>query len=561
MPEINVTTNPLHGNNDPKSDNQINLRTDKQNDALSALKVICDRIDNITSELEGNIDNDTKGLMIEEREALYTTLAKLDDAKDPQAPYIQNAYEYQQLSKKYDISEKDMECNQQLNKDLKALGMTYQEFVDNKTPRNIVVRDENGALKTNNNRGQRAGVLLLRVLTVAALGAAVFFSGGLAIPLIGAAVPGLSATGIFGAATTGAGLGGSVLAAVGFSIGANRLKKPLNDSNSESKKIFEATRAMYLGVGDEAKKRQNNVLYLKQKNGKTPLNRIANLFNPFSAQYITNPVKSSTNEAADNKDSQDTSPTEQKSNEDPPVVKTNGALLAAQVICALAVVATVAFFTGGLGLLPMLPLLGPVLSPAAAAITSGVSTLAAIITSGTGALGVAGFSVGANAVAATIGGAALVGYAGCKSATFGNEDAINRKIEDYNRKLQNKSASLPDVTIDNGTLSKAKELMVSTIASIQEKIVNVPESDSPDDFAIESLDVIKKAWSECGEKYQREGKKDPVLERAELVAQKMSQQSAEIPKGSSPQTQIQQHADKAVSAKLAAQEANMLKKL
>ena len=347
------------------------------------------------------------------------------------------------------FSSKVVEENTTLQKILADHACSYRDFVEGK-PRyrffsSSAMKNTVGELEPDSTKSQSlsrnlaftavSGVIALAAVGV--LAASVFFSGGLTLPLIGIALPSLSSVPFL---TTAA------MVATPFSIvatglfGSRFITEKNTDINSR-KQAFQQARKEFLGENPNLNDLRQDPLYV-QEQSETP-KPILNFINPLHARTLKN------------KDPSKRAPS----------VTTNRGRQIAQVLLAVVVVAAVAFFTGGLGLLPALPLL-----PAA------MSTLATMATTGLSTLGITGLSISANTVAATLGGAAFLGYSTSKYSARHNESTIqqacNHYVSDIEKKHQ-QSENTPALVDSTQAVREALDTYLEKNRAIKEKLTAV----------------------------------------------------------------------------------------
>ncbi len=294
---------------------------------------------------------------------------------------------------------------------LSASECNYQNFVEGKPgfrflSSNAMRENASGNLEPDSTKSQSlrrnlVGTAVSGAIGLAAVGvlaASVFFSGGLTLPLIGIALPSLSSVPFL---TTAA----MIVTPISISLTGFFGSKFYSEKDTDiklRKQAFQQARKDFLGEKPDLNDLRQDPVYV-QEQSRTP-KPIQDFLNPLHARTLENknPSKGA------------------------PKVTTNRGRQIAQVFLAVVVIAAVAFLTGGLGLLPVLPLL-----PAA------MSTLATMTTTGLSTLGITGISISANAVAATLGGTAFLGYNTSKYLAMNNESTIQKACKNYVEKIQN----------------------------------------------------------------------------------------------------------------------------
>ena len=349
----------------------------------------------------------------------------------------------------HSFSSKVVENNESLQKILADHACSYRDFVEGK-PRyrffsSSAMKNTMGELEPDSTKSQSlsrnlaftavSGVIALAAVGV--LAASVFLSGGLTLPLIGIALPSLSSVPFL----TTAAMVATPFAIVATGLFGSRFITEKNTDIHSRKQAFQQARKEFLGEKPNLHDLRKDPLYV-QEQSKTP-KPILNFINPLHGRTLEN--------------------------KDPltgvPSVTTNRGRQIAQVLLAVVVVAAVAFFTGGLGLLPALPLL-----PAA------MSTLATMATTGLSTLGITGLSISANTVAATLGGAAFLGYSTSKYLARHNESTIqqacNRYVSDIEKKHP-QSENTPALVPSPQAVRKELDKYLENNPAIKEKLTAV----------------------------------------------------------------------------------------
>ena len=409
-------------------------------------------MDNENSEKEkdnaqahGSIDGDDAGALMEIKTTLETTIPDIGSYQSFDDYYAQQASE--KLKQKISDIEKFESQHQQdsqvvaNNKTLKSIlavhGCNYQNFVDAKPQHRFLSssamkKNFDGSLEPDNEKSQSlqrnlVGTAVSGVICLAAVGvlaASVFFSGGLTLPLIGIALPSLSSVPFL----TTAAMAATPISITLTGIFGSRYFSEKHTDMQLRNQAFQEARSDFLGEKPDLNALRQDPLYVEEqcgvkRDGKplNPVSMIINFINPMHARTLKN-----------------TDPTKGV-----PKVTTSRTQQVIQVLLVVIVVAAVGFFTGGLGLLPALPLL-----PAA------MSTLATLATTGLSALGITGFSISANAVAATLGAGALMGYSTSKYLARNHEGSIQKACNRYFNEIEQVKAPPPPPLIFFRSCSK-----------------------------------------------------------------------------------------------------------